>query len=72
MHPTRDGYKKQTEIYIITHGRAAILALVAGRPQLLILGPGDMAVMAADTTHKVMAVRKPYEHIVPQVPCFPI
>ncbi|HPZ06748.1 MAG TPA: hypothetical protein PL110_01425 [Candidatus Eremiobacteraeota bacterium] len=66
-HPQTDD-KKQTECYLVTGGRAALLTIHDGKPHISILQTGDMAVINPGITHCVLAVDGPYEHLVFQVP----
>jgi hypothetical protein len=66
-HPETDD-KKQTECYLVTGGRAALLTIQDGKPHVSILQSGDMAVINPGVAHCVLAVDGPYEHLVFQVP----
>ncbi|MBI4597811.1 MAG: hypothetical protein HY737_05365, partial [Candidatus Omnitrophica bacterium] len=67
-HPVRDGKKRVTEVYLITQGKAALVSLVHGQPHVTILRAGEMAVVAPETVHEVVAVEGPYDHLVLQTP----
>jgi hypothetical protein len=67
MHPIREG-RKQTEAYLVTGGKAAILTLRKGKPQVTYLEAGDMAIVNPGVLHSVIAADGPYEHLCFQVP----
>jgi hypothetical protein len=67
-HPVVEGEQKQTEVYLVTRGRGALLSLVEGRPVLSLLHAGDMAVLEPGVVHCVLAVDGDYEQLVVQVP----
>ncbi len=66
-HPETDD-KKQTECYLVTGGRAALLTIQDGKPHVSVLQAGDMAVINPGVAHCVLAIDGPYEHLVFQVP----
>ncbi|MBE7705262.1 MAG: cupin domain-containing protein [Cyanobacteria bacterium SIG29] len=66
-HPNRDE-KRQTEMYLITSGAAALEVVRNGKPEIKILKEGDLAVIDAGVEHCVNSVLGEYEHIVVQVP----
>ena len=60
--------KRQTELYMITSGAAALIVVKEGKPQIRIIKEGDLAVVGAGVSHCVAGVLGEYEHIVAQVP----
>jgi len=68
VHPVRDGEKKQTEGYLVLHGRAAMLTVKDGKPEVKVVKAGEMVVMEPGVPHCVMAADGEYEHVAFQVP----
>lgn len=66
-HPNSEE-KRQTEIYLITSGAAALNIVKEGKSQIKILKEGDLAVVGPDVMHSVNSISGEYEHIVTQVP----
>ena len=66
-HPNK-AEKRQTEIYMITSGAAALVVVRNGKPEIKILKEGDLAVIDAGVEHCVNSVLGEYEQIVVQVP----
>ncbi|MBO5948300.1 hypothetical protein J6Q66_05635, partial [bacterium] len=66
-HPNREE-KKQTELYMITSGMAALIFLQDGKPEVKILKEGELAVIDGGVEHCVSSVLGEYEQIVVQVP----
>ena len=66
-HPNR-AEKKQTELYMITSGMAALIFLKDGKPEVKILKEGELAVIDGGVEHCVNSVFGEYEQIVVQVP----
>lgn len=66
-HPVSDG-ATQTEAYLVSKGKGALLTVQDGRPVLEILHAGDMAVLQPGVKHAVLAVDGDYEQLVFQVP----
>ncbi len=66
-HPNR-AEKRQTEIYMITSGAAALVVVRNGKPEIKILKEGDLAVIDAGVEHCINSVIGEYEQIVVQVP----
>ncbi len=60
--------KRQTEMYLITSGAAALIVVKEGKPEIKILKEGDLAVIDPGVEHCVNSVIGEYEHIVAQVP----
>lgn len=60
--------KRQTEMYLITSGAAALIIVKDGKPEVKILKEGDLAVIDPGVEHCVNSVLGEYEHIVAQVP----
>lgn len=60
--------KRQTEIYVITSGAAALNVVKGGKSQVKILKEGDLAVISPSVMHSVNSVAGKYEHICAQVP----
>ena len=65
-HPN-NAEKRQTEIYMITSGAAALVVVRNGKPEIKILKEGDLAVIDAGVEHCVNSVLGEYEQIVVQV-----
>lgn len=66
-HPVSEG-ATQTEAYLVSKGKGALLTVQDGRPVLEILHAGDMAVLQPGVKHAVLAVDGDYEQLVFQVP----
>lgn len=66
-HPALDD-KKQSEIYMVTSGAAALTIVKNDKPEIVILEEGDLAVMGPGVKHCVNSVMGEYEQIVAQVP----
>ena len=66
-HPN-NAEKRQTEIYMITSGAAALVVVRNGKPEVKILKEGDLAVIDAGVEHCINSVLGEYEQIVVQVP----
>ena len=66
-HPCLDD-KRQTELYLITSGAAALTVVRNGKPETKIIKEGDLAVIDPGVEHCVNSVIGEYEHIVVQVP----
>ncbi len=66
-HPN-NAEKRQTEIYMITSGAAALVVVRNGKPEIKILKAGDLAVIDAGVEHCINSVMGEYEQIVVQVP----
>ncbi len=66
-HPNLEE-RKQTEMYLITSGAAALTIIKNGKPKIKILKEGDLAIIAPAVEHCVNSVLGEYEQIVAQVP----
>lgn len=66
-HPTM-GEKRQTEVYLVTQGKAAFLSMQNGRPNVSVLNEGNMAIINPDVAHRLIGIDGEYEHLVCQVP----
>lgn len=66
-HPNLEE-KRQTEIYLITSGAAALNVVKDGKSQVKILHEGDLAVVGPGVMHSINSIAGEYEHIVSQVP----
>ncbi len=66
-HPSLDD-KRQTELYLITSGAAALTVVRNGKPETKIIKEGELAVIDPGVEHCVNSVLGEYEHIVVQVP----
>lgn len=66
-HPNLEE-KRQTEIYVITSGAAALNVVKEGRSCIKILKEGELAVVGPGVAHCVNSILGEYEHIVAQVP----
>ena len=66
-HPNLEE-KRQTEIYLITSGAAALNVVKDGKSQVKILHEGDLAVVGPGVAHSINSIAGEYEHIVSQVP----
>ena len=66
-HPNLEE-KRQTEIYVITSGAAALNVVKDGKSCVKILKEGELAVVGPGVAHCVNSVLGEYEHIVAQVP----
>lgn len=60
--------KRQTEMYLITSGAAALTVIKDNKPTVKILKEGDLAIIAPSVEHCVNSVVGEYEQIVAQVP----
>lgn len=60
--------RRQTEMYLITSGAAALIIVKDGKPEIKILKEGDLAVIDPGVEHCVNSVLGEYEQIVAQVP----
>ena len=60
--------KRQTELYLITSGYAAMNIVKDGKPQIKILKEGDLAIVEPGLGHCINSVLGEYEQIVVQVP----
>lgn len=60
--------KRQSEIYLVTSGAAALNIIKDGKSTIKILKEGDMAVVDPGVAHCVNSILGEYEHIVAQVP----
>ncbi len=60
--------KRQTEVYLITSGAAALNVVKNGKSSVKILEEGDLAVVDAGVLHCVNSILGEYEQIVAQVP----
>ena len=60
--------KRQTEVYMVTSGKAALNVVKDGKTQIKILDEGELAVIGAGVPHCINSVMGEYEHIVAQVP----
>ncbi len=66
-HPNLDD-KRQTEIYLVTSGAAALNVVKDGKSCIKILEEGDLAIVGPGVAHCVNSILGEYEHIVTQVP----
>lgn len=66
-HPNLED-KRQTEIYLITSGAAALNVVKDGKSCIKILKEGDLAIVGPGVSHCVNSILGEYEHIVAQVP----
>ena len=66
-HPNLEE-KRQTEIYVITSGAAALNVVKEGKSCIKILKEGELAVVGPGVAHCVNSILGEYEHIVAQVP----
>lgn len=66
-HPNLEE-KRQTEIYLITSGAAALNVVKGGKSQVKILREGELAVVGPGVLHSINSISGEYEHIVSQVP----
>ncbi len=60
--------KRQSEIYLVTSGAAALNIIKDGKSTIKVLKEGDMAVVDPGVAHCVNSILGEYEHIVAQVP----
>ena len=60
--------KRQTEVYLVTSGMAALNIVKDGKSQIKILKEGELAIVEAGVAHCINSVLGEYEHIVTQVP----
>ncbi|MCD8024364.1 MAG: cupin domain-containing protein, partial [Candidatus Gastranaerophilales bacterium] len=68
FHPYEENGKRQTEVYVISSGTAALNVVKNGKVQVLYLNEGDLAVVGAGVMHEINSVKGEYEHIAAQVP----
>ncbi len=61
-------FENQTEVYILTQGRAAFCNSINNKNEIRILEPGDMFIVPPDLAHGLIAVDDEYEHLCCQVP----
>ena len=66
-HPNLEE-KRQTEIYVITSGAAALNVVKEGKSCVKILKEGELVVVGPGVAHCVNSILGEYEHIVAQVP----
>lgn len=66
-HPNLEE-KRQTEIYVISSGAAALNVVKGGKSRVQILKEGDLAVVGPGVMHCINSILGEYEHIVAQVP----
>lgn len=66
-HPNLEE-KRQTEIYVVTSGAAALNVVKQGKSCIKILKEGDLAVVGPGVAHCVNSILGEYEHVVAQVP----
>lgn len=66
-HPALET-KKQSEIYMITSGAAALTVVKDDKPQISILEEGDLAIIGPGVKHCINSVMGEYEQVVTQVP----
>ncbi len=66
-HPNRKE-KRQTEVYLVTTGTAALNVVKDGKTDVQLIKEGELAVISPGVMHCVNSVKGPYEHIVVQVP----
>lgn len=66
-HPNLDE-KRQTEVYLVTSGAAALNVVKDGKATIKLLKEGDLAVVSPGVAHCVNSVKGEYEHICAQVP----
>lgn len=66
-HPALED-KKQSEIYMVTSGAAALTVVKDDKPEIVILEEGDLAIIGPGVKHCVNSVMGEYEQIVAQVP----
>lgn len=66
-HPNLEE-KRQTEIYVISSGAAALNVVKGGESKVQILKEGDLAVVGPGVMHCINSILGEYEHIVAQVP----
>ena len=66
-HPNLED-KRQTEIYLVTSGAAALNVVKEGKSCIKILEEGDLAIVGPGVAHCVNSILGEYEHIVTQVP----
>lgn len=67
VHPN-DSDRKQSEVYLITSGCAALTIVKNGKAQVKILKEGEMAVISPGVQHCVNSIVGEYEQIVTQIP----
>lgn len=66
-HPNLDE-KRQTEMYLVTSGAAALNIVKDGKTTVQILKEGELAVVGPGVVHCVNSISGEYEHIVAQLP----
>lgn len=66
-HPALET-KKQSEIYMITSGAAALTVVKNDKPQINILKEGDLAIIGPGVKHCINSVMGEYEQVVTQIP----
>ena len=66
-HPNLEE-KRQTEVYLITSGAAALNVVKNGKSCVKILKQGELAVVGPGVQHCVNSILGEYEHIVVQIP----
>ena len=66
-HPALET-KKQSEIYMITSGAAALTVVKGDKPQICILKEGDLAIIGPGVKHCINSIMGEYEQVVTQVP----
>lgn len=66
-HPNLEE-KRQTEVYLITSGAAALNVVKNGKSGVKILKQGELAVVGPGVQHCVNSIKGEYEHIVVQIP----
>ena len=66
-HPNLED-KRQTEIYLVTSGAAALNVVKEGKSCIKLLKEGDLAIVGPGVSHCVNSILGEYEHIVAQVP----
>lgn len=66
-HPNLEE-KRQTEMYVVTSGAAALNVVKEGKSCVKILREGELAVVGPGVAHCINSILGEYEHIVAQVP----
>lgn len=66
-HPNLEE-KRQTEMYLVTSGAAALNVVKDGKTNVKILKEGELAVVGPGVVHCVNSILGEYEHIVAQLP----
>ncbi len=67
VHPNRED-RRQTEVYLVTSGAAALNVVKNGKSSILIIKEGELAIVDPGVPHCVNSILGEYEHIVVQVP----